>query len=316
MAVNIQYPDKRQRAYIFRFGISPIQYKEVSYPLTIEFSIIRNHLASSNEAEFTIYNLNSESREQIIHDSWDLTTRKGVQFYGGYVPTGSGMLPRCFNGVAREAYSVRQGSEWRTHIKAYDGAESFELENVSLTINKNTTEKNMIKMVMANFKTYSKSTIGFGFNNTKKRASSFFGNPVDVINDISRGNFFIDDGNVYVLDKNEVVTGDVVKISPENGLIGTPRYFEKKVEIEMIFEPRLKPAQLIQLDSSGANRFDGFYKITGISHQGIISEAVGGEAVTKVTMMKIPDAIVVPDDTPNSYKLYGSDPLNVGAYVQ
>lgn len=289
------------RSFVFRYQYDDNNYVEASYPLTVDFSIKRNIQAEANNATFTIYNLNEKTRSKIVKDQYDMSTKYKVNFYAGYAPEEKNVLAQCFRGVARRAYSVREGSDFKTIIEAYDGTISSSTDEISLQISANTNQQQIIQKISQELKGVDKFSIGTSFINMSKRSLAFLGRPEDLLKEITGNSFFIDSGAGYVMAENDVVIGDIRKISYENGLIGTPIKSENLVTVDMIFEPRLKPAQLIELESKTDKRFNGVYKVLGFIHRGIISKSVGGDLKTTVTLQNQPNYTVIYDKSKNQY---------------
>lgn len=300
---------KFNRAFILKAETKTLdEYIEIRSPYTVEFSITRNNLSKSNEATFTIYNLGSVSRAKLVKDSQDYnleSNRRAIQFFAGYAESENELLPRCFNGTIRRAYSVRQGSDYRTIIEAYDGMPSFSTQMISSNINAGETASNAIKKLANGLDGVDKVTVGSTFADKAKRYIAILGSPQDVFNEMSNGKAYVDDGSLYALGDGEVVDSEIRLINYENGLLGTPKRADLTVEIEMIFESRIRPMQLIELQSLTENRFSGVYQVTGIVHRGIISGSVGGDCRTILTMMQQKGATVVIDKATGEYRITG-----------
>ncbi len=267
-------------------------------PLTIEFNVVRNTLASANTASFSVKNLNPETRSKIYKDLYDVETFRAVQFFAGYDDLNPGApLPMLFNGTIKSAYNERaSGSvEFSTDIECFDGQLSA-FDTINLNVKKGTPLKEIMKDVTKSMKDIDSFTIGSGYNQKTYRGTSLLGNPKDYLRTLSNQRYFVDSRGVYILAENEVLEGSIKKIGPENGLLGSPRRQELFVEVDMLFEPRLKPAQLIELESTSTPEHNGFYKVVGFRHSGTISGAEGGTALTNVTLQSLPDFVEVQDN--------------------
>jgi hypothetical protein len=64
--------------------------------------------------------------------------------------------------------------------------------------------------------------------------------------------------------------------------LGKPYQEAGILHFSMLFEPRLKIAQAINLVSMTEPQLNGQYKVVSIKHQGTISDAVCGDAITTV----------------------------------
>lgn len=278
-------------------------YVEVKDPFTLEFQVTRNNLASANTATFTLYNLSPSLRSQIFKDQFDMGTFRAVQLFAGYDDGANTMIPQVFNGAIKRASSQREGADFKTEIEAYDGAVNNTSANVSQTLPQGSTRKQILANLVESLAGVQSSTIGNKFNDVSKRGVSLMGNPMEMLAQLTGGNFYIDSQNAYALDPSEVVPGDIRLISAENGLLGTPRKYETLVELDMLFEPRLKPSQIIELQSATEKRFNGVYKITGFTHRGTISGAIAGDCKTSVQLLQIKDYRVVLDEATQEYTL-------------
>jgi hypothetical protein len=311
MSDNINPTFKSNRSYVLKVEASDAAIGdinvEIANPFTCEFNITRNNLASANTANFTIYNLAPLTRDRIFKDVYDIGNIKAIQFFAGYSERQGTLLPMCFNGNIKRAYSHRVGPDFKTVIEAFDGQQAMANSHVSLTIPAGMTQEQQIQKIAGSMDGFSndpkkKVTTGDKFTDMSKKAAAIMGNPMDLLNQICQGQFYIDSGNAYALGSNEVVAGEIRLISAANGLLATPRKMETLVEIEMLFEPRIKPSQLIELDSMTDRRFNGVYKITGITHSGVISGAVGGEARTRLQMMNLKGYTVIQDKATQQYR--------------
>ena len=293
---------KFNRAYILRVETGDNEFVEIKPPFTLEFNIQRNNLASSNTANFVIYNLNTANRSKIYKDIYDVGTFRAVQLFAGYAEKTGDLLPRVFNGNIKRAFSHRQGPDFRTEIECYDGQISNSTSDIAITLPASINTKDIIEAIAKNLKDVGGVTVGKKFTDISSRSTALMGNPSEILSQLTGGKSYIDSGNLYALDKSEVVIGDIRLINVDNGLLGTPKKQETMIEIEMLFEPRIKPSQLIELQSSTEPRFNGYYKVTGIIHRGTISGAVGGEARTNLTMIQQKVTDVVYDKATNEYR--------------
>ena len=278
----------------------------IKYPFTCDFTIVRSNCGNANTGHFVINNLSSSTRANIYKDIWDRTNFKSIQFFAGYSDGPNSRLPCCFNGTIKQAYSQRNGADFHTTIEAFDGMVSFPVNMLSGSIPAGTSQSDAIKQLANDASPNSKLTLSQQFSGATKRISSYMGSPLDVLNDATGGTSYVDSGNIYALMNNDVIKGDVQVISEANGLMGTPKKGEVYVEIDMLFEPRIKPSQLVNLESETDPRFNGTYKITGFTHRGTISGAVCGDARTSITMVLMPNNNIVYDQATNLYTLVNS----------
>lgn len=251
----------------------------ISYPLTVEFNIKRDTFASSNTATFNIYNLSPSHRESdyFFQDRFNISQLKIVTFKAGY----NGALITIFKGYILESYSKRNGVDVITSMQCMDLGTAN--QHINTTFDAGTSFKDAISNVIQN------SGLQLGnigdLNGQFQTPTSFEGTPLDVLNQISGGHSFIDNGVVNVLQNNEAISGNVTEIRAENGLISTPERRGGQVEVTSIFNPNFIVGQWINIKSDIASKFTGTYKICGIAHHGTISGAVSGQRTTRLNLL-------------------------------
>jgi hypothetical protein len=277
---------------------------EINSPCTVEFEIVRTNLGESNTANFTIYNLSKTNRGKIFKDVNTPQVKRAIEFFAGYSEKKTDILPRCFKGEIKRAISQRTGSDFKTVIEAFDGSTSQNPQVVSETTPAGTSNMELLTKLTSSMSGVDTITMGTsaGLLNIAKRSTAIFGPIIDVVKQLSNDKFYIDSGNAYVLGDNEVVNGEIRLLDANNGIIGTPRRGELYTEIDMIFEPRIKPSQLIELKTITEDRFNGVYKVTGIIHRGTISGAVAGTCITTLTLQYQKNYKVVFDASKNEYR--------------
>lgn len=291
---------KWNRNYILRLEINDDQFIEISAPLTLELQVTRNNLSSANTAHFVLYNLNPDTRNLIFKDQYDTSKFRAIQLFAGYGGTDDTNLARVFNGFIKSACSYREGQNFKTDIEAYDGyitSNSF----TTVTLPAGTSSKDTIKNIMESFENIKQQVIGNNFTDTSKRGLSMVGDPMEMLQQLTNNQVYIDDQKAYAISQDEVVPSEIRLISDESGILNTPRKHETLVEVEMLFEPRLKPSQLLELKSALEPRYNGVYRVTGITHRGTISGAIGGDLKTQIQMVQMKNYTVIYDQSTNTY---------------
>lgn len=111
--------NKFGRIYSLSVEVAGGQKVAIELPYTVEFEVRRENLSSSQDATITVYNLGERLRDLIYKDQYNTTEFRAVQLRAGYEDLGA---PLIFNGTIRQAYSYREGVDFKTVIDAYDGA--------------------------------------------------------------------------------------------------------------------------------------------------------------------------------------------------
>lgn len=262
-------------------------------PFTMEFDITRSCLGGLNRANIRLYNLSPETRSLLLKDQWNLNLDRKIILQAGYGDSVN--LPIVFAGNLVYCWSTRQGPDTITQIEAQDGGFAAVRGFVSLEFPGGTAQLDIIKSLSASLQKFGITPGAVGsYTGTTSRGSSYSGNPMSLLKELTGGGFFVDSLKSYCLQDQEVFAPDwhpplrtsfkpVAVISSDTGMIGTPIAENSQFTFNTLFEPQLEIGRLVQVQSSSSsfiNRNGGFYKINFIHHQGVISDAVCGDATT------------------------------------
>lgn len=253
-------------------------------PFSVEFNIVRKLMSGGSDAKIRIFNLSQKNQLLILKDrmSRGLTDTRKIIFRAGYGTN----LPIAFSGWVSQAFSTRETDTMVTEISAYDGGTAFANAQTSVQFPSGTSQETVIDTFVSNLAPFGveKGAIG-DYPGQISRGNSYVGNTVELLTEITGGGFFIDNNTAHCLNDNECLSGDVLRINSETGLLGVPIREESYLNFDMIFEPRLIVGQKIFLESLINPNFNGYYKVIGISHTGMISESVQSSATTSVQLI-------------------------------
>jgi hypothetical protein len=272
---------KFNRNYILNIGTANGNTLTIEPPFTVEFDITRNTLTSANVCALRIYNLSANNRSQLLFNIMDTGDYRPVTFFAGY---GSN-LPLAFSGSITQAFSVREGVNFITTIESFDGGYAFNNGQTNTTFPPGTPAATVIGTLAGSLPNVQGGYIGNGYVGTLDRGNSVAGNTMDLLKEKTGGGVFIDNGFVNCLGDNECLPANSILIIDDSaGLLATPVREQTILTFDMLFEPRLVVGQQIQLNSTTAPIYNGFYKVISLKHRGMISDAVCGDAVTSVGM--------------------------------
>ena len=269
--------DKFGRNYILLVETQTHDTLTIKPPFTVEFDLTRNVLTSANIASMRVYNLSQNNRNQIRKNMNDTADLRKVNLQAGY----GNNLPIIFTGDISQAWSVREGTNFITQIESFDGGFAFANGIYNNQFPSNTQQKTVITDMANSLPATTLGKIG-NYSGSLSRGNAYSGSPADLLQELTNGGFFIDNGKVNCLNLNECFEGDLQVIDAADGLLGTPVREQTYLNFDMIFEPRLLIGQIIELKSGTDANFNGFYKVVSIKHRGMISETVSGSAITSV----------------------------------
>lgn len=267
----------------------------ITDPFTLIMNIERKALATVNNGNFQIYNLNQATRTALYKDYTDLLCMRRITLKAGYRSTGN--MSIVFDGNIKWCTSYRkQGSNnFVTEIEAFDWAfpvvNAYTNANFSGVQPVNSVVKQCINDICAMGPSGQQVKPGYIHNFVDNN-----NNPLTVYNQTvsdpswkalqqwTGGAAFIDSGQLNVLSDDECYTGTFTEINASTGLLGSPKRSATYVIVELMFEPSLTVGQQIHLLTNSEPQFNGPYKVFGVNHAGIISDGIGGRLQTNVTL--------------------------------
>lgn len=283
--------NKFQRNYELLVEGNDGQLHTFRYPLTLDFQVKRNVLASANTCNLRIYNLGKNTRDLIFKDQFSQSLSfRSLILKAGYGTT----MPVIFNGNVKMAQSFRldRSVNFITEIQGYDYGWVMVNAQSSFNLSGTVTTRNIIDQLIKDLqKSVPSNGLGVGAISNRfdatytTRGVTVSGSSWNNMQKFTNGLTYIDNGNVYCLFENDVFVGDLTVIDSATGLLGTPKKADRLIIMEILFEPRLNIGQQINLQSRSLTQFNGTYKIVGIEHHGTISGAVGGECKTIVSAL-------------------------------
>ena len=261
-------------------------YLIIQPPFTLEFSINKDCLSSSSTGSFQIYNLSATHRNQVRKNINDFLTVRKIILQAGY----GNNLSVIFNGMIQQAFSRRDGVDAITQIEAADWSFAFispDSDYYGAPGSSSTQKQLLTNVINKALPSVTTGAIGQGYDVPFGRETSHADSAKNIIQQYTGGSgtsaFFIDNGVANILGQNEAIQAQGIQtINADTGLLGKPIQEANILNFEMIFEPRLLMAQVINLESVTEPQLSGQYKVISIKHHGMISDAVCGDAITSV----------------------------------
>ena len=271
---------KFQRNYEIRITTPDGYAITIKPPITCQLEVEQSVKGSSlSNASVTLTNLAPNTRDRLGKDKFTKVDYWQIIILAGYGKT----LIEVFRGNIQEGYSYKEKTEWRTKLECYDGAYQVQNGFMSETFTKDTTMKDAITQSIKNMPQLLAGVLGSPASDaTPARGRVVIGNPYNEIQKMTDGQAFIADETLYVLADNEVMPGEVFVLSAE-GNKTTPKRRDGYLEVDRIFSPELKVGRIAELRSL-IEKYNGQYKIFGIKHSVVFSQAEAGDATTTVSL--------------------------------
>ena len=256
----------------------------VQDPVTIEFNVSKGTQANTNSTRITVYNLDQSIRESIYQDRLLLDTNKYIKWVTLEAGYGDALTLVSW-GYIQECHSYRSGVDFVTVIDVTDP--DILTEYTGVTFESGTTYKQAYEYLISKLPSLKLGETGV-LDGAFTMPTVFDGNVFVLINRLTGGHTFVDNGVVNTLNDNEVLSDyGCYYIAADTGLLETPKRYEYILEVTMLFEPTIKVGQLIDLRSSTQGRFDGQYKVNGYTHSCLISGSESGSRITTLQLQYI-----------------------------
>jgi len=253
----------------------------ISYPISCKFSITREVLSDNNKASVQIYNLSPATREKIFQDAYtvDWEKFKYIHIYAGY----GEKMPLVFKGRILQAYSHKTGGsvDVVTDIQAM-ALDVFDCTS-SYTFKAGTTKQEALQTMVLDMPNVSLANLG-KLEGEFKTDTTFEGNTMDCLSQLTGGTVFVDNETVNCIDLNEVIDVPVPVISDESCLLETPMRRDANLVVKTVFMPDLIIAQLCEIKSRISPNFNGQFKVIGFTHDCVFSETQAGSRTTTINL--------------------------------
>lgn len=226
--------------------------------LRITFKVNKSSESTPNTAQVEIYNLNEHSRS--------LCEKRGsiVSILAGYE------TPEVlFTGDIKKVLHSKNGPTWQTSIESGDGEVAIQTSKSNQTFGPGVSIKDVIIKMGQDLGTSIGSVSGLG-SGVFQNGFTASGQTSKILDDLTKKenlSWSIQNGALQIVPKGSSTNHDAVLLTPDTGLIGSPK---KKgnmggIEFETLIQPKIFPGRQIKLVSKG---IDGVYTAFKVSHHG------------------------------------------------
>lgn len=295
---------KKHRIYLAEFEISKRQddgsWKQdkvivIENPITCNLNISVDVAGNANMGIFQFINLSEQVRADLWFDVYTAGNKRIViKFYAGYgYPDETDtkghpkfVRPLIFLGEFKQCISYKDGrsTEWITDIQAFEGGYFYEYGYINTTFVKGLEFVDVVNYMLESDKN---TKIGYITPEIGRlpRNKTFIGQTMDLLGREYGGyEAFIDKGQFNILDANDVIPGELLVITDDSGLLGTPKRSQTLFTVNMLFEPQIRIGQAVSLMSDNLPQYNHAYKVMSVKHSGTISERMSGALTTEVVL--------------------------------
>ena len=238
--------------------------------LRLSFSVVKSDKPDANTARVEIYNLSQDSRAQIE------STDNRMILSAGYLQD---VIKVLAVGDITSFYTEQRNGDNITVIEAGDGIRALTDTRISISYEEGISAQSIVDDI-ANALTLEAVDNLADLTGTYRNGFTFAGQAKQALEELAhRFNFewSIQNGVLQILPRREADTREIVVLTPETGMIGSPQAMddvgvnisENKEQVGITLscqlQPRLVPGGVVEVISRDYN---GLYRITEVEHTG------------------------------------------------
>jgi|GEM_PF-813037 hypothetical protein len=215
--------------------------------LRCTFNIVKTIQMQPNMSEITIYNLNAQTENSIM------TSGKRVTVEAGYEGTQFGLI---FDGDILQILRGREnGTTFTLTITALDSDRAINFEIANYSIVRGQTARNIVEHIVNKAQNpIDLGSISDRLNGPKlTRGKAMFGKASDYLRQIAKTyelQHYTDDGKLNLIHLDDLPKDEIVELSTDSGLLGTPEQSDYGVNGQCLLNPQIKLNSLIHIDNS------------------------------------------------------------------
>ena len=232
----------------------------VTNPLRVVFDAQKSIFGGLNTLNMQIYNLKKENSQAFLKDPEQQKVLR-VTLKVGY----QDRLETLFIGDVFRGFVGRQNTDIVNSLQIIDGGQGGTYGYVSQTVK---TRAEVNATLIQNMPGVTRGTITQQSELIRPRVLVGNCNKIFQQQLNPSNSYFIDNGEIYILNGDEYLANYISVVSPETGLINTPQRENSLVSFETIMNPVMKLGGLVDLQSTTASYLNGIYRVQQIVTKG------------------------------------------------
>lgn len=230
--------------------------------IRIQFDVVKSVDGGLNSCRIRIYNLSKDKRKKLIKEDTDTTTKMPFLLKAGY-----NKIETLFKGFILECFSEKSGADIVTTIVAMDGLVDAQGSYTSTTVKKG----DAINVILKDMPNTTRARISD--RPVVNRAKVLVGNSLKLVeNNLKEDEtYYIDEGKLYIIKQNEVVSDIVPLVNASTGLLNTPIKKKYEVTFNTLLNLSIRIGCQVKLESIYAENLNGTYKVLTITYRGDLS---------------------------------------------
>ena len=228
-------------------------------PIRIQFDSVKSVDAGLNSCRVRIYNLSKDKRKKLVKDDTDTKTKLEFLLKAGY-----NKIETLFKGFILESFSEKSGADIVTTIVSMDGLVDAQGSYTSTTVKKG----DAINVILKDMPNTTRARISE--RPVVNRAKVLVGNSLKLVENNLKDDetYYIDEGKLYIIKQNEVVSDIIPLVNASTGLLNTPIKKKYEVTFNTLLNPSIRIGCQVKLESIYAENLNGTYKVLTITYRG------------------------------------------------
>ena len=228
-------------------------------PIRIQFDAVKSVDSGLNSCRARIYNLSKDKRKKLVKDDTDTTTKMPFLLKAGY-----NKIETLFKGFILESFSEKSGADIVTTAVSMDGLVDAQGSYTSTTVKKG----DAINVILKDMPNTTRARISD--RPVVNRAKVLVGNSLKLVENNLKDDetYYIDEGKLYIIKQNEVVSDIIPLVNASTGLLNTPTKKKYEVTFNTLLNPSIRIGCQVKLESIYAENLNGTYKVLTITYRG------------------------------------------------
>ena len=228
-------------------------------PIRIQFDSVKSVDAGLNSCRVRIYNLSKDKRKKLVKDDTDTKTKLEFLLKAGY-----NKIETLFKGFILECFSEKSGADIVTTAVSMDGLVDAQGSYTSTTVKKG----DAINVILKDMPNTTRARISE--RPVVNRAKVLVGNSLKLVENNLKDDetYYIDEGKLYIIKQNEVVSDIIPLVNASTGLLNTPTKKKYEVTFSTLLNPNIRIGCQVKLESIYAENLNGTYKVLTITYRG------------------------------------------------
>ena len=228
-------------------------------PIRIQFDAVKSVDSGLNSCRVRIYNLSKDKRKKLVKDDTDTKIKMPFLLKAGY-----NKIETLFKGFILESFSEKSGADIVTTISAMDGLVDAQGSYTSTTVKKG----DAINVILKDMPNTTRARISE--RPVVNRAKVLVGNSLKLVENNLKDDetYYIDEGKLYIIKQNEVVSDIIPLVNASTGLLNTPVKKKYEVTFNTLLNPTIRIGCQVKLESIYAENLNGTYKVLTITYRG------------------------------------------------